>query len=112
MRSITSSFSLIASAQSLSASSPSVKGRSCSLEERRCAIEFRSSAAEEWRLPRGRSLIAEENRTGEMGDADDDMVIIGYEVCWEGGEGLVELLACGEDYESVFFVFMYVSVCS
>lgn len=50
------------------------------MEERRCAIEFRSSAAEEWRLPRGRSLIAEENRAGEMGDADDDMVIIGYEV--------------------------------
>lgn len=78
MRSITSSFSLIASAQSLSAYSPSVKGRSCSLEERRCAIEFRSSAAEEWRLPRGRSLIAEENWAGEMGDADDDMVIIAY----------------------------------
>lgn len=48
------------------------------MEERRCAIEFRSSAAEEWRLPRGRSLIAAENRAGEMGDADDDMVIAGY----------------------------------
>lgn len=47
-------------------------------------MEFRSSAAEEWRLPRGRSLIAEENRAGEMGDADDDMVIIGYELCWQG----------------------------
>lgn len=72
-----------------------MKGLSCSLEERRCAIEFRSSAAEEWRLPRGRSLIAEENRAGEMGDADDDMVVVGYgEVYWEGerGEVLVEIL--------------------
>lgn len=67
-----------------------MKGRSCSLEERRCAIEFRSSAAEEWRLPRGRSLIAEENRAGEMGDAADDMFIyldIRYEVCWIEGRG-------------------------
>lgn len=81
MRPITSSFSLIASAHSLSVFSPSVKGLSCSLEERRCAIEFRSSEAEEWRFPRGRSLIAEENRAGEMGDTDDDMVVIGYEIC-------------------------------
>lgn len=87
MRSITSSFSLIASAQSLSASSPSVKSRSCSLEERRCAIEFRSSAAEEWRLPRGRSLITEENRAGEIGDADDDMVIVGYGGMFRRGRG-------------------------
>lgn len=39
----------------------------------------------EWRLPRGRSLIAEEKRAEEMGVADDDMVSQMF--CCEGLAG-------------------------
>lgn len=73
IRSITSIFSLIASAQSWSPSS--ANSCNCWFDEWRCAIELRSSAALKCRLERGRSWMASAKRCGWIGVELDDMTV-------------------------------------
>lgn len=73
IRSITSTFSLIASA--LSQSPSSANGCSSWFDEWRCATELRSSAAFKCRLERGSSWMASAKRCGWIGVELDVMTV-------------------------------------